>query len=89
MMVLSATRDTTTTGEAGTAKFAPCPNRLSKKSEKAATSGTAWTAAGKLEPGIPTRRRPELLAGAPVPQLVVGRALFGILEHLVGLTGAP
>src|SRR6185437_16939518 len=40
----------------------------------------------ELEPFRPARRGPELLAGLPLAaQLIVGRALLGVLQDLVGL----
>ena len=87
VMILSTTGDTPATGEAGTAMIRTLSEQALEEIRKAATSGIGRTATGKLEPGIPTRWRPEILAGAPVlAQLVVGRALFRVPEHLVGLT---
>ena len=66
------------------------PNSSEKKSlnsvrpRRVDRGGPARRARGELEALAPIRRRPEVLAGAPVfTQLVVQRALFGILEDLV------
>ncbi len=49
--------------------------------------GVGESAAVKFESLIPVGRRAEILTGLPVgAELVVGRALLRILQHLVGLT---
>src|SRR4029077_13625056 len=51
-----------------------------------ARGATGAPRAGELEAAAPVRGRPELLAGFPVgAELVVGGALLGVLQHLVGL----
>ena len=46
----------------------------------------AEIAPAELEAGIPARRRLEVLPGLPLAaHLIVGGALLGILQHLVGL----
>ena len=48
--------------------------------------GALRTIAGKLEAGVPVRRRAEILPRFPVAaQLVVGGTLFEILEYRIGL----
>src|ERR1700730_3648762 len=61
-----------------------CRAAASRPAGSAPASGAPR--AGELEAAAPVRRRPELLAGFPVgAELVVRRALLGVLQHLVGL----
>src|SRR5690606_25614355 len=65
-------------------KPSPPEQTLKKLAEGRAIPGAG---AVELETLIPVRRRPEVLTLAPAAaQLVIGGALFGITEHLVGLT---
>src|SRR5690606_18404838 len=78
----------TCAGPAGRAsEWAPIAEQLREEiAEAAEVLATGRTAAGKLEPLAPVRRRAEVLALLPVgAELVVGRALFGVLQDLVRL----
>ena len=63
------------------------PNRPSKKSLNCAEFGAGIVAAARiLEARVPVGRRTEVLPLLPVgAELVVGRALLGVLQDLVGL----
>src|SRR3569623_2135339 len=68
----------------------PAETTTEQRLEEIAKRGRVTTgeaAAAEFEARVPIRRRPELLTRLPVgAELIVGRALFGILEHFVGLT---
>src|SRR5580693_4155788 len=60
--------------------------RPKQRVEKIAVRFIARTSATEFKARVPIRRRPEVLSGAIVfAQLIIGRALFGTLEHFVGL----
>ena len=62
------------------------PKQGFEKVAGVACATTLRAIAGKLETGIPVRRRTEILAGFPVAaELVVGRAFFEILQYGIGL----
>src|ERR1700722_3322106 len=62
------------------------PKQTGEEIAEAIEIGKPLTAAGVPETLRPIRRRPELLTGPVVsPQLIVGRTLFRIAEHLIGL----
>ena len=64
----------------------PRPNKDSKKSLKPKLPAPVIAAAVKLEALIPARRRPKILSRLPVgAELIIGGALFRILEHFIGL----
>jgi len=62
------------------------PEQLLEETAVHAGAGRGVTAAAEFETGVPVRWRTELLPGLPLlAKPIVGRALLGVLEHLVGL----
>src|SRR5579863_5943515 len=60
--------------------------RAEQRIEKIAVRSIARAGAAELKARVPIRRRLELLSGAIVfAELIIGRALFGALEHLISL----
>src|SRR5580700_6201806 len=60
--------------------------RAEQRIEKIAVGSIARACAAELKAGIPIGRRPEILSRAIVfAQLIIGRAFFRTLQHLVGL----
>jgi hypothetical protein len=52
--------------------------------EEIAVIGIARVRSAELEAGIPVGRGPEILAGAMLPEMIVGGSLLGILQHFIG-----
>jgi hypothetical protein len=67
------------------ARVAPAEQRLEEIAVPIGATGRI-AAAAKLETGVPVRRWAKVLPRPPLrAELIVGRALLGVLEHFVGL----
>src|SRR5271155_2842149 len=66
---------------AGAACSALCAEQ---RFEEIAVIGIAGSRPAELEAGIPVGRRPEIVAGTMLSELIVGGPLLGILQHFIG-----